>query len=119
MKVVKIEYSTQLSQITDITDDNIDVFVQLDDGKTYTVVVSTPKNFYDYMKRENIDYYCGIPDIIVKELTHDNIERAIIKYAEDNAYWLKYYYLAGVIDIDVLDRVVEEVELKNKEIFNS
>lgn len=108
MKVIKIEYPTQLSELKDIKDDNIDVFVELDDGITYTVVVSTPKNYYNYMEKENIDFYCGVPDVIVKEITHDNIERAIIKYAEDNAYWLKYYHLAGEVNVDVLNKVIKE-----------
>lgn len=67
MKVIKIEYPTQLSEICDIEDDNIDVFVELEDGITYTVVVSTPKNYYDYMARESVDFYCGVPDIISKK----------------------------------------------------
>ncbi|MGB7605592.1 MAG: hypothetical protein WBL93_08970 [Lutisporaceae bacterium] len=108
MKVIKIEYPTQLSELKDIKDDNIDVFVELDDGITYTVVVSTPKNYYSYMEKENIDFYCGVPDVIVKEITHDNIERAIIKYAEDNAYWLKYYHLAGEVNVDALNKVIKE-----------
>lgn len=108
MKVIRIQYPTPLSEVKDINNDNIDVFVELDDGITYTVVVSTPKNYYNHMEKENIDFYCGVPDIIVKEITHDNIERAIIKYAEDDAYWLKYYHLAGEISVDILNKVIEE-----------
>lgn len=118
MRVKKIEYPTNLSQ-TNVENDNIDVFAELEDGVTYTVVVSTPNNFYEYMSREKVDYYCGVPDIIVKMLTKDNIERAIEKYAEDDAYWLKYYHLASEISIDTMNKVIEEKELINKDIFDS
>jgi len=43
MKITNIEYPTALSQITDIKDDNIDIFVKLDDGFSYTLVVLTQK----------------------------------------------------------------------------
>lgn len=107
MKITEIMYPTALSKIKDISDDNIDVLVTLEDGNTYVVVVTTPKNFYDYMERNEIDYFCGVPEIVVKTLTADNIERAITAYAENDAYWLKTYYLAGVIGIETLDREME------------
>lgn len=39
-----IFYPTPLSEIHDITNDNIDICVQADNGKRYTFVVTTPKN---------------------------------------------------------------------------
>ncbi|MDQ0196435.1 hypothetical protein [Paenibacillus wynnii] len=44
MKVKKIEYPTALSKIVDIHDNNMDVFIELEDGTHITVVVSTPLN---------------------------------------------------------------------------
>jgi len=107
MKVVKIKFPTALSKINDIENDNLDVFVELEDGFTYVVVVSTPKNFYWYMEKENKNHYCGAPDIIVKKLTEEIITEAIEEYAKDDAYWLKCYYLPGVIDIDTLNHFIK------------
>jgi hypothetical protein len=44
MLVKSISFPTYLKDITDIENDNIDVFVEVEDGYTYTVVVATPKN---------------------------------------------------------------------------
>ncbi len=49
-----IFYPTPLSEISDITNDNIDVCVQTDDGKSYTFVVATPKNLNFLMKKDNL-----------------------------------------------------------------
>ncbi len=43
MKINNIIYPTSLSQLTNTKDDNIDIFVELDDGFTYTLVVCTTK----------------------------------------------------------------------------
>ncbi|WP_066063438.1 hypothetical protein [Neobacillus soli] len=50
MRIITIEFPTPLSQIPDSKDDNVDVFVELDDGFTYTLVVSTPKNLETLME---------------------------------------------------------------------
>jgi len=104
---VKIEFPTALSKIKDIENDNLDVFIELEDGFTYVVVVFTPKNYYSYMEKENKNYYCGCPNIIVKKLTKEIITEAINEYAKDDAYWLKCYYLPGVIDIDTLNQFIK------------
>ena len=51
MIVKKIIFPTQLKDIKDIDDDNIDVFVELDDGYSYTVVVATYKNIVSQMDK--------------------------------------------------------------------
>lgn len=112
MRVKKIEYPTPLSQVKDIENDNIDVFVELENGEEYVVVVSTPQNYYWYMEKEGIDYYCGCPEIIVKKITEDNIKRAIDEYAEGNAYWLKYYHLGEGIDINIMDEMIKKHRLE-------
>ena len=118
MKVIEIEIPTPLSEIEDVEDDNIDVFVELEDGTLCTVVVSTPKNYYSLMEKEQKDYYCGVPDIIVKKLTIDNIERAIKEYASDDAYWLKFYHISGGIDINKINEVIS-IEEKDREIIEN
>lgn len=107
MKITNIEYPTALSQITDIKDDNIDIFVKLDDGFSYTLVVCTPKNLETLMEKEELEYLPTMPPmIIVKELTEINISRALDTYLENNAYWLKLYYLSGEFDSETLQNTL-------------
>jgi hypothetical protein len=58
------------------------------------------------------------PIIVVKELTMENIERAIKAYAKEDAFWLKLYHLASGIDIKTLnilrDRWFERKKLINE-----
>lgn len=94
MKVKSITYPTALDNGVDVDDDNIDVFVELDDGRIYCVVVSTYKNIATQMEKSNTDYLeAGSPLIIVKKLTYEIIEKAINDYAQDDAYWIKIYSL--------------------------
>jgi len=44
MLVKSIIFPTYLKNITDIENSNIDVFVELEDGYTYTVVLATARN---------------------------------------------------------------------------
>ncbi|UOK58968.1 hypothetical protein MGI18_08165 [Bacillus sp. OVS6] len=52
MKIKEISYPTSLSKIKNASDDIIDILVELEDGCTYTMVVTTPENFSSLMKRE-------------------------------------------------------------------
>ncbi len=88
---IKISYPTTLDMIDNIYDDNIDVFVDIGDGKDYVLTVGTPQFYYSYMKKENLDFYLGCPDIIVKALTYDIIEKAVQNFCENDAYYLKKY----------------------------
>jgi len=92
MNIEYITYPTDLNKIEDIKNDNIDVIVGLDNGKTYTLVVTTPQNYYWYMEKEGLDYIpAAPPDIIVKELRHDIIERAIQNFCQNEGYFLIKY----------------------------
>lgn len=93
VKIKSISYPTALSKIEDITNDNIDVFVELEnDDKTYVLTVGTPKYYDWYMEQENTDFIPhGAPDIIVKELREDIIERAIMDFCKWDAYYLIQY----------------------------
>ena len=52
MLVKKISCPTLLEEIPDIEDNNIDVFVELEDGYTHTVVIATAKNIVSLMDKE-------------------------------------------------------------------
>ncbi len=111
MKIKKITFPTELVEVNDITNDNIDVFVELEDGNTYTMVVITPKNILQLMEFDNKDYFvAGSPMIIVKELTYDSVYSALRSFCEDEAYWLKEYYLSGSFSIGLLNKMVKDLQ---------
>lgn len=96
MKVLDIQYPTSLDKIQDINNDNIDVIVTLEDGISYVIVVTTPQNYYWFMDKERIDYVPPSPPlVIVRSLTEENIRIAIEAFAENEAFWLKIYFLLG------------------------
>jgi hypothetical protein len=97
MGVINISYPTD---DYDIKNSNIDVFVELEDGYTYTVEIATAKNLEYLMDTQKMSYLePGYPLIIVKKLTREIIKEAITAYVEKNdGYWLKLYHFAGDID---------------------
>ena len=103
-------FPTELTEVNDITNDNIDVFVEMEDGNTYTLIVTTPLNIMQLMEKDNLDYLQpGPPMIIVKELTFDAIDSAVKAFSEDNAYWLKEYYVSGNFEINVLNKLINDI----------
>jgi len=76
-RVKKIEYLSALTE-SNPENDNIDVSIELADGKKYALLVATPKNVFWCMANEGLDYYFSFPaPIFVKTLTADNIDAAI------------------------------------------
>lgn len=109
MLIKSISFPTYLEDITDIENSNIDVFVELEDAYTYTVVVATAKNIESLMDKERMNYLePGYPFIIVKKLTKEIISEAIKAYASDEAYWLKLYHFAGKVDTAVFNQLQAE-----------
>lgn len=96
MKVVSIEYPTSPEKCNKLND-SIDVFVTLENGNTYCVVVATIGWLCNYA----VTGYApsGAPFIIVKELEPQLIEKAISQYSEDDAYWLRVYSMSYGDDI--------------------
>ena len=45
MLIKSISFPTYLEDITDIENSNIDVFIELEDDGSYTVVIATAKKF--------------------------------------------------------------------------
>ena len=76
---------------------------------TYTVVIATAKNIVSLMDKEKTDFSePGDPFIIVRKLTKEIIEKAVKAYAENDAYWLKFYHFAGEVDTAVFNRLQAE-----------
>lgn len=95
-----------VDQITDIENDSIDVFVDSEDGYTYTVSIATIKNLLQRMDQEKSNF--SRPSelvIIVRKLTKEIIIEAIEAYAEDDGFWLKLHQFASDIDISVFDQL--------------
>ncbi len=109
MLIKSISFPTYLEDITDIENSNIDVFVELEDAYTYTVVVATAKNIESLMDKDKMNYFePGFPFIIVKKLTKEIITEAIEAYASDDSYWLRLYHFAGKIDTAVFNKLQAE-----------
>jgi hypothetical protein len=63
--------------------DNVDVLLHLDDGRTFLFVAFTPNNIYSCMENEGIDYFLGAQPLFVRKLTRDNLETAFRALLED------------------------------------
>ena len=106
MKLKRIEFA---HEITDPYMDNVDVFVENEDGYTYTIVVSTPGDLVDEMEQEKINFIRpAARKIIGKKLTERIVREAIEAYAENDGYWLKLCQFGDNIDISVLNKLEEE-----------
>jgi len=119
MKIKEISFvrPNLLEEIADIEDYNVDVFVELEDGYTCTVVVGTAKNLEWLIEKEKKNFFGpSHPFIIVKKLTKEIIEETIQAYAENNGYWLKLYHFASKIDMSVFDKLQAEHEEHLKEL---
>ena len=109
MLIKSISFPTYLEDITNIKNSNINVFVELEDDYTFTVVVTTAENIESLMDKEKMNYFePGYPFIIVKKLTNEIITEAIEAYASDDTYWLKLYHFAGKVDTAVFNQLQAE-----------
>ena len=113
IKEISFVNSTALEEIEDIENDNLDVFVELEDGFIYTLVIATAQNLISLMDKERMNYSePGPPFIIVKKLTKEIIEEAVKAYVKNDAYWLKSYYFAGEVDMAIFNRLqAQQTEL--------
>ena len=73
------------------TDDNIDVFMELPDGKQYTFVVATPQNLQQLIQINKKPYLePGSPLLFVDKLTEENI-RLLFDELVKNPILLRIY----------------------------
>jgi len=91
VRVKSIVYLSDWSEVNP-ENDNIDVHVVLEDGRQFTFVIATPNNVLWCMNNEGKDYFFGVPMLFVKNLTAENIERAVNAIvSEDEGRWLGVY----------------------------
>ena len=89
--IVAINYLSDLAECNP-ENDNLDVHAVLDDGREFTFTVATPNNIFWCMENEGTDYFFGEPVVFVKNLTKENIAKAIERIvAEDGGKWLTVY----------------------------
>ena len=90
-RVKRIEYLSALTEVNS-ENDNVDVYVVLEDGREFTFVVATPNNIFWCMDNEGIDYFFGEPVLFVRTLTRENVEKAIRAIVSENdGHWLSVY----------------------------
>ena len=113
MKIESITFLSPLEDIDDIFDYNMDVSVKLENNRTYVIVVGTPKNLLRLMDNEKSDFLSpGDPIVIVRKITKEVVEKAIQAYAEDQAYYLKFY--AAELDIKTLNVLEDRYSARDK-----
>lgn len=73
-----------LEEIPDIEDYNLDAFIELKNGCTYTLMIATAKNILSLMAKEKTNFLePGDPFIVVKKLTKEIIEETVTAYAKN------------------------------------
>jgi len=109
--IKEITFPVPLEDIEDIYDDNVDVWVELHDGSSYTIVVATPKNLLTLMNRHETDFVeAGGPFVFVRKLTFDIIKRALDAHTEDNGYWLKLHHFSADIKSHMFKELQEDLD---------
>jgi len=113
MEIKKINIATDLDGIESKEDGWSDVFITLDDDRTYIVQVVTYAYFLtsDYFlvsddEAKNIVNFLPprSPVILVKELTEEIIKAAIHYFVKEReGYWIKFYHLGTEIDDKTLN----------------
>jgi hypothetical protein len=73
---MQVEFVGPIKQINP-ENDNADVLLRLDDGRTFSFLVATPNNLYRCMENERLDHFFGVPPVFVKRLTVENTEKAL------------------------------------------
>lgn len=107
MLLKRMRFPTVWENNPSVENQNIDVWVEAENGYVYILVVATAKNLEYLMNQENLSYFSpGHPFLIVQNLTLEIIKEAIKAYAEENdGYWLKFYHFAGSIGTIVFDEL--------------
>jgi hypothetical protein len=77
LELLNVELVSPLDDV-DPDDDNVDVHIHLRDGRTYSLLVATPKNIYRCMENEGVEhFYSDPPALLVKFLDEAHVRTAI------------------------------------------
>lgn len=86
---MRIEFATPEEQLNP-ENDNADIFLHLDDGRVYGLLVATPSSIYWCMDNEGTDHYFGVPPLFVRILTRKAVEAAVEALLKEQK-WLNVY----------------------------
>src|SRR5580704_11141725 len=87
---MQLEFVGPIAEINP-DNDNVDVFLHLDDGRTFAFLVATPNNIYWCMENESVDYFFGEPPVLVQRITQESVERALNSLVESGEDTLNRY----------------------------
>jgi hypothetical protein len=87
---MQVEFVGPIEQINP-ENDNVDVFLHLDDGRTFAFLVATPNNIYWCMENMGVDYFLGEPPVLVQRITKESIEQALKALVETGEETLNKY----------------------------
>ena len=119
MKIKKLIYLFDIDTVPDPSNDIVDVLIELEDDKyctnnfTYVLEVATPQALADLMKKDGVHHLPPDPlFVIVDEISHKVIKEAILEFVADkeDAYWLKLYHLADILNIDYLNTEMDKLK---------
>lgn len=84
-------YPTSLAEVNP-DNDNVDVCLQLEDGRQFSFVVATPANVSCLMDADNVDYLSpGLPFLFVKKINEDNIRHLFDELITQGEWLLNLY----------------------------
>ncbi len=86
-----IFFPTPIENITDPTNDNVDVCVTTADGQTYTLVFITPDNLKFLMESNHEDFISPTFKYIVVKRIDESIILQAVKEMVSNLSLLSYY----------------------------
>ncbi len=97
---MRVEFIGGIEQC-DPNNSNADVLLHLDDGRVFKFLVATPNNIYWCMENEQNDHYFGVPPVFVKQMTVENVERAMRALIESGEEMLKTFGSSQAKDGDM------------------
>jgi hypothetical protein len=108
---MKIKEIRIVTEIENIYNKGIEVIITLDDGFSYAINVVTPQYMIYLMKEGNQNFLePGENFIVVKKLTPKIIEESVRLFVEENnAYWLKLFYISAYFDIATLNNLKDKI----------
>ena len=110
MEIKSIIYLTQLEKIPDISNGKVNVRVETTEGMYLTMTICTPLFYFSYMEKLGLNFVpASAPDIIVRELTCDNIHKALEAFCENDGYWMKLFFISGNSEIVFSKQSLDEM----------
>ena len=96
VELLHLAFVSPLNAI-DPEDDNVDVHIHLSDGRTYSLLVATPKNIYWCMEKEGTEhFFSDPPTLLVRFIDEIHVRIAVESLLSENPNLLAAY---GVLQL--------------------